>query len=187
MCAQLLICMWTCMHVDQPAHVCDGRRLRRVKHLCVCRGRRQLRRRPSIMHASTLLAQLWSQPWAEVGALYHAAARFFKAGKRNRVPGGETRNVVPGRRRPTMGMGRGDEAAFVSVCHIWMADFKLREPSRSSRRGGAGCMWWGSYKVNLSLSPLLCTPGKRSQRTTSAAKKMRKITGSTSTPRAGLT
>lgn len=182
MCAQLLICMWTCMHVDQPAHVCDGRRLRRVKHLCVCRGRRQLRRRPSIMHASTLLAQLWSQPWAEVGALYHAAAWLGKG-----TAFLEEKQRGARKKKAYNRMGRGDEAAFVSVCHIWMADFKLHEPSRSSRRGGAGCMWWGSYKVNLSLSPLLCTLGKRSQRTTSAAKKMRKITGSTSTPRAGLT
>lgn len=89
--------MWTRMHVVQPANVCGGRRL----HPCVCRGRLQLCGRPSIMHASTLLPQLWSQPWAEVGALYHAAARFSKAGKSNRVSGGETRIEVPGRRSPT--------------------------------------------------------------------------------------
>lgn len=140
MCAQLLICMWTCMHVDQPAHVCDGRRPRRVKHLCVCRGRRQLRRRPSIMHASTLLAQLWSQPWAEVGALYHAAARFFKAGKRNRVPGGETRNVVPGRRRPTI---EWEEVMKQLLCLFatseWLTSNYMSLPAALDEEAPAAC------------------------------------------------
>lgn len=87
--------MWTCKRLWwQEAAAC-------VKYLCVCHGCLQLCRRPSIMHASTLLPQLWSQPWAEVGALYHAAAH-FKAGTRNRVSGGETRNEAPERRSPTI-------------------------------------------------------------------------------------
>lgn len=114
-------------------------------------------RRPSIMHTSSLLPQLWSQPWAKVGALYRAAAHFFKPGKRNRVSGGEARKEGGGwkKKKSYNRMGRGDKAACVSVCHIWVADFRLHEPSHSSRRGGARCLWWGSCKVNWSLSPPL--------------------------------
>lgn len=102
--------MWICKSLWwQEAAAC-------VKYLRVCRGCLQLCRRPSIMHASTLLPQLWSQPCAEVGALYHAAAHFFKAGTRNRGAR---------KKKPYNRMGRGDKAAFVSVCHIWVADFNL--------------------------------------------------------------
>lgn len=150
-CAQLLICMWTCMHLDQPADVCGGRRLQQVKCLCVCRGCLRLCRRPSIMHASALPPQLWCQPWAEVAALYHAAAHFFKAGKRNRVSGKK--------KEAYNRMGRGDKTASVCVCHIRATDCKPHEPSHSWRRGAA----WdrGSWKVNLSLSsPLSVLRGK---------------------------
>lgn len=106
---------------SEPTCVCDGTRLQCVKHLCVCRGSLQLCRRPCIMHASILLYQLWSQPWAEAGALSHAAAHFFKGGLRNPVEGGETMNRVKGIGEALQpNVERLKKAAFVSVCHIWL-------------------------------------------------------------------
>lgn len=164
--------MWMRMHVDQSANVCDGRRL----HPCVWRGCLQLCGRPSTMHASTLLPQLWRQPRAEVGALYQAAARFFKAGKSNRVSGGGTRNEVPGRRSPT---SEGEEVIKPLLC-LFATSERLTSnsmslPTAPDEEAPAAC-GEGLVKVNWSLSPPLSVlRGKRSQRT-SAAMKMRKET-----------
>lgn len=120
----------------EPTCVCDGARLQCVKHPCVCRGSLQLCRRPCIMHASILLHQLWSQPWAEAGALSHADAHFFKGGLRNPVEVGETMNRVKGIGEALqLNVERLKKAACACLPHL--TDFKLHESSHSCRWGGA--------------------------------------------------
>lgn len=58
-----------------------------------------------------------------------------KPSSRRRNKGRSARKEKPYDRRR-----RGD-GALASVCHNWWADFKLGEPSRSPRRGGADCIW----------------------------------------------
>lgn len=144
MCGQLSV------HVDmqargssptcgEPTYDFDDTGLQCVKHLCVCRGSLQLCRRPCIIHASTLLSQLWSQPWAEAGALPHAAAH-FKGWQRNWAAAGETMNEWRNRWIPTTECEKvKKKEALVSVWHIWLTSNYPSLPTAVNEEAPAPC------------------------------------------------